>query len=161
MSTPPSSAELLTLAAKIVSAHVGHNSVPAEAMPGLIRSVYSALSGVGIDAPAEPPLQPAVPVKKSVFPDFIVCLEDGIQLKMLKRHLKTRYDLTPAQYRARWGLAREYPMVAPSYASRRSALAKSIGLGRKPAARDEQPAPAVTRLPEKARGRRGSRRPVA
>ncbi len=161
MSTTQSPAELLPLVAKIVSAHVGHNSVPAEAMPELIRSVYSALSSVGIDAPAEPPLQPAVPVKKSVFPDFIVCLEAGMHLKMLKRHLKTRYDLTPDQYRARWGLARDYPMVAPSYASHRSALARSIGLGRKPAAREEQPAPAVTRLPEKARGRRGPRKPVA
>ena len=160
MSTPPSPAELLTLAARIVSAYVGHNSVPADAMPELIRSVYSALSGLGVEAPAEPPLQPAVPVKKSVFPDFIVCLEDGMKLKMLKRHLKTRYDMTPDQYRERWNLPSDYPMVAPSYASHRSALAKSIGLGRKPATREEPPAPAVTHLPEKARGRRGSRKPV-
>lgn len=160
MNNTPSS-ELLPLVAKIVSAHVGHNSVPPDAMPALIRSVYSALSSVGIEAPEAPALQPAVPVKRSVFPDFIVCLEDGRKLKMLKRHLKTSYGLTPDQYRTKWGLPSDYPMVAPSYASHRSTLAKSIGLGRKPAAREDPPAPVVKRVAKGVRGKRTSLKPEA
>ena len=126
--------QVLSLAAQIVSAHVAHNTVAVESLPALIQSVYSTLSNAGTAAPEPEKLQPAVPIKKSVFPDHIVCLEDGKKLKMLKRHLKTAYDLTPEQYRERWNLPRDYPMVAPNYAEKRSALAKSIGLGRKPAA---------------------------
>jgi predicted transcriptional regulator len=104
--------------------------VAADALPSLIQAVYRSLSTVGeVEAKPEAPT-PAVPWKKSVFPDFIVCLEDGKKLKMLKRHLKTSFDLTPDAYRAKWGLPHDYPMVAPSYASKRSELAKSIGLGR-------------------------------
>jgi predicted transcriptional regulator len=128
----PVSANVLGLTAQIVSAHVSNNSVSQDALPSLIQEVYKTLAGVGKD-PVVPDLpQPAVPIKKSVFADHIVCLEDGKKLKMLKRHLKTAYDMTPDQYRERWGLPPEYPMVAPSYAKHRSSLAKKIGLGTKP-----------------------------
>ncbi len=122
--------ELLTLTAQIVSAHVSSNSVGADALPDLIIDVYRAMAGLGAEpaAPAERP-QPAVPIKKSIFPDFIVCLEDGKKLKMLKRHLMSAYNMTPDQYRERWGLGSDYPMVAPNYAQHRSSLAKKIGLG--------------------------------
>ena len=135
-----SSETVLRLTAQIVSAHVEHNSVQAEALPGLIERVYQTLRGVG-QAPVEveKPL-PVVPIKQSVKPDFIVCLEDGKRLKMLKRHLMTSYKLTPAQYRTRWGLPSDYPMVAPNYAKVRSSLAKKIGLGRKAAASPAKPA---------------------
>jgi predicted transcriptional regulator len=133
MSAETSHDSVLEFAAQIVSAHVSNNSVQASALPDLIQQVYKALTMVGSEpAPAEK-LEPAVPLKKSVFPDYIVCLEDGKKLKMLKRHLMTSYGMTPEAYRERWGLPSNYPMVAPSYAERRSALAKSIGLGRKPA----------------------------
>jgi predicted transcriptional regulator len=123
-------AEILALTAEIVSAHVASNSVGAEALPDLIREVYRAMAGLGSVpvAPVERP-QPAVPIKKSVFPDFIICLEDGKKLKMLKRHLMSAYGMTPEQYRERWQLGPEYPMVAPNYAQHRSTLAKKIGLG--------------------------------
>jgi predicted transcriptional regulator len=127
--------DLLGLTAEIVSAQVAHNPVTAAALPGLIRDVYQALVGVGREAPPPEHLQPAVPPKKSVFADYIVCLEDGMKLKMLKRHLKTSYNMTPEQYRARWGLPADYPMVAPNYAERRSSLAKKIGLGTRPRGR--------------------------
>ena len=135
-----SSETVLRLTAQIVSAHVEHNSVQAEALPGLIERVYQTLRGVG-QAPVEveKPV-PAVPVKQSVRPDFIICLEDGKKLKMLKRHLMTSYRLTPGQYRTRWGLSSDYPMVAPNYAKVRSSLAKKIGLGRKAAASPGRPA---------------------
>ncbi len=124
----------LELAAQIVSAHVSNNTVEASALPGLIQEVYRTLNGlnggVGEVAASEKPT-PAVPIKKSVYPDYIICLEDGKKLKMLKRHLQSSYNMTPDQYRERWGLPRDYPMVAPSYAERRSDLAKEIGLGRK------------------------------
>lgn len=123
---------LLELAAKIVSAHVANNHVDASGLPGLIQSVFDALSGVEAPAVVEQTLVPAVSVKQSVKQDHIVCLEDGKKLKMLKRHLMTAYNMTPDQYRAKWGLPRDYPMVAPDYAERRSVLARSIGLGRKP-----------------------------
>jgi predicted transcriptional regulator len=127
--------DVLGLTAQIVSAHVSNNSVTAEALPILIQDVYRTLAGVGrVPAAANKP-QPAVSVKKSVFPDHIVCLEDGKKLKMLRRHLKTAYNLTPEQYRERWGLPAEYPMVAPNYARHRSTLAKKIGLGTKPRGR--------------------------
>jgi predicted transcriptional regulator len=129
------SADVLGLTAEIVSAHVSNNPVMADALPALIRDVYRMLSGVG-QVPVQPDKpQPAVPVKKSVFPDHIICLEDGKKLKMLKRHIKTAYDMTPEQYRERWGLAPDYPMVAPNYAKHRSSLAKKIGLGTKPRSR--------------------------
>ncbi len=123
--------DVLGLTAQIVSAHVSNNSVPAEALPSLIQDVYRTLAGVGSRAPEPERPMPAVPVKRSVFPDHIICLEDGKKLKMLKRHLKTAYNMTPEQYRERWGLPHDYPMVAPSYARHRSSLAKKIGLGTK------------------------------
>jgi predicted transcriptional regulator len=134
MADAPVSLELLALTAKIVSAHVSNNNVEAGQLPALIHNIFQTLAGIGNEPP--PPAaaerrQPAVPVKKSVFADHIVCLEDGKKLKMLKRHLKTAYDLTPDQYRERWGLPADYPMVAPNYASHRSNLAKKIGLGTK------------------------------
>jgi len=128
------SKELLAYTAQIVSAHVANNAVNLVDLPGLIQDIYRALAG--IDAPSAAPKMdrplPAVPIKKSLMPDYIVCLEDGRKLKMLKRHLKTTYNLTPDQYRERWGLPSDYPMVAPNYAEKRSSLAKQIGLGRKP-----------------------------
>ena len=124
--------ELLALTTDIVASHVSNNSVPVAELPHLIQQVYSALAVVGgvVQAIPERP-KPAVPIKKSITPDYIICLEDGKKLKMLKRHIKTRYDLAPDEYRERWGLPSDYPMVAPNYASQRSALAKKIGLGTK------------------------------
>ncbi len=123
---------VLGLTAQIVSAHVANNFVAADVLPSLIQAVYSALTGAGQAVVQQERQPPAVPVKKSVFADYIVCLEDGKKLKMLKRHLKTAYNLTPEQYRERWGLTSDYPMVAPTYAKHRSALAKKIGLGTRP-----------------------------
>ena len=130
-----SQTEMLGLTAQIVSAHVSNNSVTTEALPALIQDVYRTLTNIGREPATPDKPQPAVPVKKSIFPDYIICLEDGKKLKMLKRHLKTAYNMTPDQYRERWGLAADYPMVAPSYASHRSSLAKKIGLGTKPRSR--------------------------
>lgn len=128
--------ELLGLTAQIVSAHVSHNPVPAAELPGLIQEVFRTLAGVGSHPAPEPERpQPAVPVKKSITPGYLICLEDGKKLKMLKRHLKTAYNLSPEQYRERWGLPADYPMVAPDYAKHRSSLAKKIGLGTTPRAR--------------------------
>lgn len=125
-------ADLLELTADIVAAYVQKNAVPVSGLPDLIASVNSALSGIGMPAKAaDPELVPAVNPKRSVFPDCIVCLEDGKKFKSLKRHLNVHYGLTPEEYRSKWKLARDYPMVAPSYAAQRSALAKSAGLGRK------------------------------
>ena len=121
--------EMLELTTEIVAAHVGNNPVAATELPGLIQSVYRTLVSVGSSPTVTERPKPAVPVKRSVFPDYIVCLEDGKKLKMLKRHLKTAYDMTPEEYRERWGLAADYPMVAPNYAQHRSNLAKEIGLG--------------------------------
>lgn len=124
---------LATLTADIVAAHVSHNSVAVSDMASLIANVYGALSGLSKPvAPLEEPLQPAVSVRSSIKPDYIVCLEDGKKLKMLKRHLMTHYQMTPADYRAKWGLDASYPMVAPNYAQQRKDLAVKIGLGRKP-----------------------------
>ena len=132
MQQQPTHIELLTLTTEIVSAHLSHNKLESGEIPALIQSVYKTMANVNSVAPhlAERP-QPAVPIKRSIADDFIICLEDGKKLKMLKRHLKTAYNMTPDEYRERWGLAADYPMVAPSYAKRRSALAKDIGLGRK------------------------------
>ncbi|TCK19717.1 MucR family transcriptional regulator [Ancylobacter aquaticus] len=125
-------AALMELTAGVVSAFVGNNSVPANELPALIASVHSALLSVGqlsVAPPVEIEQKPAVPIKKSVTPDFIICLEDGLKFKSLKRHLRTKYALTPEDYRAKWGLPNDYPMVAPSYAEARSNLAKKMGLG--------------------------------
>jgi predicted transcriptional regulator len=131
MSEAIDSGNYIELAADIVSAYVSNNSVPAGELPSLISDVHMALQRVGngaAEAPAEAP-KPAVSVKKSVTPDYIVCLEDGKKFKSLKRHLRTQYDMTPEQYRETWGLAADYPMVAPNYAKARSDLAKEMGLG--------------------------------
>ena len=123
---------LITLTADIVAAHVSNNSVAVNDLPQLIQNVHGALaliSGSGAAAEAKP--EPKVPIRSSVKPDYIVCLEDGKRLKMLKRHLMTHYQMTPDQYRQKWGLAADYPMVAPNYAEQRRTLAKSIGLGTK------------------------------
>jgi predicted transcriptional regulator len=124
---------LITLTADIVSAHVANNSVAVGDLAQLIENVHGALSGLG-QSKVEPEIrpEPAVSIRASVKPEYIVCLEDGKKLKMLKRHLMTHYQMTPEQYRTRWGLPSDYPMVAPNYAERRRTLAKSIGLGRKP-----------------------------
>ena len=123
---------LLTLTADIVAAHVSNNSVAVNDLPNLIQNVHSALSDIsGTTAAAEPKPEPKVSIRSSIKPDYIVCLEDGKKLKMLKRHLMTHYSMTPDQYRQKWGLSADYPMVAPNYAEQRRALAKSIGLGTK------------------------------
>lgn len=124
---------LITLTADIVAAHVSNNSVAVSDLPSLISNVHGALAGLssGIAAPEATP-EPAVPVRSSVKRDYIVCLEDGKKLKMLKRHLMTHYGMTPDDYRAKWGLPADYPMVAPAYAEQRRDLAKAIGLGRAP-----------------------------
>lgn len=128
----PNTKDLLELTAEIVAAHAGNNSVAAGDLSQLIQDVYRTLSAVGSGQSAPERPKPAVPIKKSVLPDYIVCLEDGKKLKMLKRHLKTAYDMTPDGYRERWGLPADYPMVAPNYAKHRSNLAKKIGLGTTP-----------------------------
>ena len=125
--------ELLALTTDIVSSHVSNNTVQGNELPQLIQQVFGALATAGSGGllGASPRPQPAVSIKKSVQPDFIICLEDGKKLKMLKRHIKTRYNMTPEEYRERWGLPSDYPMVAPNYAKQRSELAKKIGLGTK------------------------------
>lgn len=124
---------LITLTSDIVAAHVSNNDVSVADVPALITSVYGALASLGEVAPVqEAPPEPAVSIRASVKPDYIVCLEDGKKLKMLKRYLRTNYDMSPEEYRARWNLPADYPMVAPNYAEKRRELAKKIGLGRKP-----------------------------
>src|SRR4051812_37619193 len=149
--TPPNYIEL---AADLVSAFVSNNSIQASELPALIGSVHQALtrmaSGSSQQPTEEPKKAPAVSVKKSVQPDYIVCLEDGKRFKSLKRHLRTVYDLTPDQYRAKWGLPADYPMVAPNYAAARSELAKQFGLG----ARRKRPEPPPAQPVAPARGRR-------
>ena len=130
--------ELLEMTADIVSAYVGNNTVSAETLPSLIANIHAALSQVttGAVEPEPEPKEPAVPIRKSIAPDYLICLEDGRKFKSLKRHLRTKYDMSPEEYRAKWGLPKDYPMVAPNYAKARSELAKSMGLGqggRKPA----------------------------
>ncbi len=122
------SQDILSLTSQIVAAHVANNTVGMEELPKLIQDVHRALISVSEGGSVERP-EPAVAVKKSITPEYIVCLEDGKKLKMLKRHLRTSYDMTPEEYRQRWGLPHDYPMVAPNYAKRRSSLAKQIGLG--------------------------------
>ncbi len=125
------SPELLELTTKVVAAHVANNPIAVTDVPGLIATVHQALATLGPEEAAPRP-EPAVSIKQSVKPEYIVCLDDGKKLKMLKRHLKSAYNMTPDDYRKRWGLSRDYPMVAPNYAKKRSELAKKIGLGRKP-----------------------------
>ncbi|TSE12230.1 MucR family transcriptional regulator [Mesorhizobium intechi] len=133
--------DIVSIAADIVAAYVSNNPLPVAELPKLISDVHAALQGIGTPA-AEPvvKLEPAVSIRKSVTPDYIICLEDGKKFKSLKRHLNVHYNLSPDEYRAKWSLPADYPMVAPNYAAARSALAKAAGLGRKPA----EPAPAVT-----------------
>ena len=129
------SVDMLELTSRIVAAHVSNNTVSVNDLPGLIEQVYTSLNQVGgeeVSGDGRP--APAIPVKKSITPDYIICLEDGKKLKMLKRHLKTAYDMTPEEYRERWNLPADYPMVAPNYAKQRSRLAKKIGLGTRPRA---------------------------
>lgn len=129
--------ELLSLTTEIVASHVSNNTVAVVDIPQLIKLVYASLAGQGTEEVKEQPERPVpvVAIKKSVMPEYIICLEDGKKLKMLKRHLKTRYNMSPEEYRKRWGLPDDYPMVAPAYAEQRSSLAKKIGLGTKPRAR--------------------------
>jgi predicted transcriptional regulator len=129
MSEKQNFTDMLEMTTEIVAAHVGNNRVAIADLSGLIQDIYKTLLTVGTSQALPEKPKPAVPVKKSVFPDYIICLEDGKKLKMLKRHLKTAYNLTPEDYRERWGLAADYPMVAPNYARHRSRLAKEIGLG--------------------------------
>jgi predicted transcriptional regulator len=131
--------------------------VSPEALPGVIEAVYSTLNNLGTEAPPVEKPKPAVPVNKSVFPDHIVCLEDGKKLKMLRRHLRAAYGMTPEHYRERWGLPSSYPMVAPKYAAHRSALAKSTGLGRTATDLEAAPPPPLQRIPEGVRGEGAAR----
>ena len=131
MSGQENQIKMLELTTEIVVAHVSNNTLPVNDLPQLIQEVYKTLANVGNSQLSVERLQPAISVKKSISPDYIVCLEDGKKLKMLKRHLKTAYNMTPEEYREKWGLPRDYPMVAPNYAKHRSSLAKKIGLGTK------------------------------
>ena len=149
---------LITLTSDIVAAHVGSNNVGVGELPQLITNVYAALAALGAAEPEpEAPPQPAVPIRSSIKNEYIVCLEDGKQLKMLKRHLMTHYSMTPDQYRTRWGLASDYPMVAPAYAEKRRELAKKIGLGRKLGTK----MPPKVAAPVKVPGKRGRPRKIA
>jgi len=125
-----SAEELLRMTSEVTAAYVSNNPLAAAQLPDIIRTIHSSLAGLQSGGTAAEPLTPAVPIKKSIHDDYIVCLEDGKRLKMLKRHLRTAYGLTPEEYRQRWGLPADYPMVAPNYAAQRSAFAKKIGLGR-------------------------------
>jgi predicted transcriptional regulator len=148
--------ELLHLTTEIVASFAGNNTVAVGDLPAVIAGVFRALRGVAqgeAEKPAEAPV-PAVPVKRSIGTDFLVCLEDGEKVKMLKRHLAARHGLTPEEYRRRWGLAKDYPMVPPAYAAQRSALAKQFGLGRKPAAAAPEPTPAAPEPRRRAGGRK-------
>ena len=132
MSDKPNINEILELTTEVISAYVSNNLVTTGDLPSLIQEVYKTMSIVGSEPISTERLRPAVPVNKSIFPDYIICLEDGKKLKMLKRHIMSSYSLSPKEYRDRWGLAADYPMVAPNYAKHRSHLAKKIGLGTKP-----------------------------
>jgi predicted transcriptional regulator len=153
--------ELLSLTTEIVSAFAGNNTVVVSDLPGIISSVFTALRTAGqAEEKADVPLTPAVPIKRSVGSDFLICLEDGKKLKMLKRHLRTRYHMSPEEYRQRWGLPQDYPMVAPAYTEQRSNMAKRIGLGRKAAAPVPQP-PEPPPAPKEPRRRAASRKKAA
>jgi predicted transcriptional regulator len=147
--------EILALMTEIVSAHVANNAVTGNDVPELIQSVFNKLNELATgEETASVELTPAVPIKKSVTDDYIICLEDGKKLKMLKRHLMTAYNMTPEAYRAKWGLKADYPMVAPNYALKRQELAKKIGLGRKP--RVVEPVPAPTAAARKPRAKKAA-----
>jgi len=128
----PAEDELLRMTAEVVSAYVSNNTLATGQLADVIQAVYNSLRGLegGAAEPTPEPLKPAVPIRKSITPDYLVCLEDGKKLKMLKRHLRSTYNMTPDEYRAKWGLPPDYPMVAPKYAEQRSEFAKKIGLGR-------------------------------
>jgi predicted transcriptional regulator len=128
----PTPSTLMELTANIVAAYVKTNSLPVSSLLPLIEAVHKMILQLADNQPETPTLKPAVAIRKSIFPDYVICLEDGKKLKMLKRYLRTRYNLSPEDYRARWGLPADYPMVAPNYAARRSEFAKRIGLGRRP-----------------------------
>jgi len=146
--TTPPAGDLLALTADIITSHAAHNRVSIAELPALIKAVYQSLASLGTTpAAVVEDLMPAVPIRSSIKPDHIVCLEDGKKLKMLKRHLMTSYQMTPDQYRAKWKLPADYPMVAPNYAEQRRSLALKIGLGRKAAAPAPPPPP-----PKKTRG---------
>jgi predicted transcriptional regulator len=125
--------EMLRMTTSVVSAYVGNNSLPPAQIPDVIKTVYGSLTSLGRAGPGRDLPRPAVPVRRSITPDYIICLEDGRKLKMLKRHLRTTYNMTIEDYRQKWGLPVDYPMVAPNYAKQRSAFAKRIGLGRRAA----------------------------
>jgi predicted transcriptional regulator len=127
----PSSGEVLRMTADVVAAYVRNNPLGTNDLPGVISAIHASLADLNRDGGSAKPPKPAVPIRRSVTPEFIICLEDGKKLKMLKRHLRTSYNLTPDEYRARWQLGPDYPMVAPNYAKRRSEFAKKIGLGQK------------------------------
>jgi predicted transcriptional regulator len=156
--TEESNNELLSLTADIVAAHVANNRVATNEVADLISQVHSALSGLGNPVKTEEPEpQPAVPVRSSIKHDYIVCLEDGKKLKMLKRYLRTNYNMTPDEYRTKWKLPRDYPMVAPAYAEQRRGLAQAIGLGRKKA---EAPVAAPASKPAKAKAAKPAKDPT-
>jgi predicted transcriptional regulator len=123
--------DMLRMTTEVVSAYVGNNSLPAAQIPEVIKTVYTSIAALNQAAEIKEAPKPAVSIRSSIKPDYIVCLEDGKKLKMLKRHLRTTYDMTPDDYRAKWGLPADYPMVAPNYAKQRSEFAKKIGLGRR------------------------------
>ena len=142
---------LLKMTAQVAASYFGSNSVPAAQISDIIKSVHGSLASLegSADGGRGPAQKPAVPIRRSITPDYVICLEDGKKLKMLKRHLRTTYNLTPEEYRAKWGLAADYPMVAPNYAKQRSNFAKKIGLGRKPKTKVK----AKAKTKAKARGR--------
>jgi predicted transcriptional regulator len=151
--------DLIAETANIVAAYVSHNTIVAENLPNFIGSVHAALSNAAINGAEKPQVEltPAVPIKKSVTPDYIVCLEDGKKFKSLKRHLRTRYNLSPQQYREKWGLSHDYPMVAPMYAAARSQLAKTMGLGQRRQAEVVVPAPVAASSNAKSGGAKRGR----
>lgn len=155
MDAEPPHPEMLGLVARIASAHVSNNPMDMEELPKLIRLIYAALSGAGVEGPEASKPKPAVAVNKSIYPGYLVCLEDGKTFKMMKRHLQSEYGMTPDDYRARWSLPADYPMIAPNYAAARSAMAKATGLGRKrPVIGEESLSPPVRRFPEGKRARK-------
>jgi predicted transcriptional regulator len=153
MTEQPDRDHFLALTAKIVSAHAAHNSVTPDGLTALITSVFQTLTTVGTVQPEPEKQEPAVAIRKSVFPDRIICIECGKKFSMIKRHLQTDHQMTPDAYRSKWGLARDYPVVAPDYAAKRSALARSIGLGRRRGETVVAPAPVQTVAKSATRGR--------
>ena len=149
--------DLTSLTADIVSAYVANNAIGSDKLPEIIGAVYGALSRASLQAvePEKVELKPAVAIKKSVMPEYIICLEDGQKFKSLKRHLRSEYNMSPEEYREKWGLPRDYPMVAPSYAAARSNLAKNMGFGRRgtAVAGTQREAPAKVEPAEKPKGR--------